>query len=159
MTKHPRIAKAQGRSVQEWVGKTADSVPPPTVRARIFDRDKGICHITGAKILPGDEWHLDHRKRLEDGGENRESNLAPALAAPHREKTAEETRRGKKADRQRRAHIGAKSAPAKPIQSASFRPAPPQRKASKPPAAGSKLEQLRALGSGEIARRYGAKGG
>jgi 5-methylcytosine-specific restriction protein A len=144
MTKRPRIAKAQGRSVQEWIGKTPDSMPPPTVRARIFDRDKGICHITGAKILPGDEWHLDHVKRLEDGGENRESNLAPALASAHREKTAEETRRGKKADRQRRAHIGATTKSGPKIQSAGFRPAEPQRKASRVEP-GSKVAQIRAL--------------
>jgi 5-methylcytosine-specific restriction protein A len=158
MTKRPRIAKAQGRSVQEWIGKTADSVPPPTVRARIFDRDNGICHISHRKIMPGDEWHLDHRKRLEDGGENRESNLAPALAAPHRAKTAEETRIGRKADRQRRAHIGATTKSGPGIQSAGFRPAPPQRKASRVDP-GGKLESIRSLGAGEIARRYGAGGG
>lgn len=140
--KRPRIAKAQGRDVLEWIGKTPEAMPPPTVRARIFDRHGGICHISGAKIQPGDEWHLDHVKRLEDGGENRESNLAPALAAPHREKTAEETRRGRRADRQRRSHIGAKAPAAKPIQSAGFPKAPPQRKAS---TLGPKAAQIRAL--------------
>ncbi|RWF41621.1 MAG: HNH endonuclease, partial [Mesorhizobium sp.] len=34
-----------GRSVKEWIGKTPDSVPPATVRARIFLRADGICHI------------------------------------------------------------------------------------------------------------------
>ena len=108
------------RSVPEWRGRTDDAMPPPHVRARIFDRAGGVCHISGAKIQVGDAWHLDHIKRLADGGENRESNLAPALVEPHKIKTAEETRRGRLADRQRRKHIGAKASPPKPIQSRGF---------------------------------------
>jgi 5-methylcytosine-specific restriction enzyme A len=113
--KPPKIAKAKGRSVREWIGKTPDSKPPQTVRLRVFDRCGGKCHITGAKIQPGDKWDLDHVIRLEDGGANAESNLAPALAKPHREKTAAETKLGKKADRQRAKHIGAKPETKNPI--------------------------------------------
>ena len=96
------------RSVKEWIGKTDDSVPPPSVVARIFDTHKGICHITQIAIKIGDDWDVDHIKRLADGGENRESNMAPALRWAHIEKTSEETRRGRKADKVRRRHIGAK---------------------------------------------------
>lgn len=117
MTKKPKIAKARGRSVTEWIGKTPDSRPPKAVRLRIFERCNGICHISDVKILPGDEWDVEHIKRLDDGGENRESNMAPALKAPHRKKTGEENSRGKKADRAKMKHLGIKDAPAAPLQS------------------------------------------
>lgn len=84
-----KIAKARGRSVEEWIGATPDSVPPDHVRLRIFERYNGRCYVTGVKLQPGD-WHLDHIVRLEDGGENRESNLAPIYAPKHREKTGRE---------------------------------------------------------------------
>jgi 5-methylcytosine-specific restriction endonuclease McrA len=144
-TKAPKIAKAQGRSVKEWVGKTPDAKPPQTVRVRVFDRANGICHITGARIQTGDEWDCDHIKRLEDGGENRESNLAPALKEPHRKKTAEENKRGRKATRQRAAHIGAKPPSDNPIPQ---RPPPPK------PEKHRKESPFAHLGLPAIARRF-----
>jgi len=77
-----------GRKIPEWIGKTDDSMPPPLVRLRIFERYGGVCQLSTRKIEVGDEWHLDHKKPLWDGGENRESNLWPVLGPPHREKTA-----------------------------------------------------------------------
>lgn len=106
--------------MKEWVGKTPDSMPPPTVRLRIFEREGGRCHLTGVLIKTGDLWDLDHKKRIEDGGENRETNLFPALREPHRKKTAEETTRGKKADRSRMAHLGIKDEPARPLEGRGF---------------------------------------
>ncbi|MFN3891948.1 MAG: HNH endonuclease [Beijerinckiaceae bacterium] len=129
MTKRPSI-RVHGRSVQEWIGKTPDAMPPPSVRARIFDRCEGVCHISGRKILPGEEWHLDHIRSIRNGGENRESNLAPALGAAHRGKTAKENRDGGKADRVRRRHIGAKDPPDHPLKSRPREKAKPQEKAS-----------------------------
>lgn len=122
--KNPKIAKAVGRSVTEWIGRTPDSRPPETVRLRIFDRDHGTCYLTGIKIKPGDPWDIEHVKRLDDGGENRESNMRPALKAPHRIKTAEETSRGKKADRARKKHVGIRTEPAKKLEGPSFPAAP-----------------------------------
>jgi len=104
-----KLRKARGRSVVEWVGRTPDSRPPQTVRLRIFDRAHGVCHISGKKIDVGDQWDVEHIKRLDDGGENRESNLAPALREPHLKKTAAENRAGKKADRARMKHVGVKA--------------------------------------------------
>lgn len=120
MTAKPKIAKANGRSVAEWTGRTPDSKPPQRVRLRVFDRWKGKCHISGLKINPGDQWELDHIKRLDDGGENSESNMAPALRDPHRLKTAAENTRGAKADRQRANHIGALVKKGQPIKSRGF---------------------------------------
>lgn len=96
------------RSVPEWIGKTPDSKVPPRVRLRVFDRHKGICHISSIKIRPGDKWELEHIKRLKDGGENRESNLAPALVEPHKEKTSQENKQQAKEDRIRKKHFGIK---------------------------------------------------
>lgn len=49
------------RSVPEWVGKTDDTKVPPRVRLRCFEREGGICHLSGIKIRAGDSWELDHK--------------------------------------------------------------------------------------------------
>jgi 5-methylcytosine-specific restriction protein A len=121
-----KLAKARGRSVTEWVGRTPDTRVPPHVRLRVFDRAGGKCHISGRKIDgTKDKWDLDHIRRLDDGGENRESNLAPVLKEPHKTKTAAETRAGKKADRARMKQVGIKK---------ETQPIPQRPKPEKPPA-------------------------
>jgi 5-methylcytosine-specific restriction protein A len=151
MTKAPKIAKARGRSVKEWIGKTPDSKPPETVRLRVFDRHGGRCHITGVKIQPGDKWDCDHIIRLEDGGENRESNLAPALRKPHMEKTREENKRGRKANRQRARHVGAKPKSKNPIPSRKSAPEPAEKQRPK------YESPFANLGPPAIARRFRVK--
>lgn len=94
------------RSVDEWIGKTDDSMPPPRVRLRIFDAHGGVCHISQRKIRAGELWDLDHVLALCNGGENRESNLAPALRDRHREKTADDVKQRAKDDRVRAKHLG-----------------------------------------------------
>lgn len=96
------------RSVPEWVGKTDDSVPPPSVRLRIFRDHGGKCHRSGRKIRAGEPWQLDHIKALCNGGLNVESNLAPILADKHKEKTAEDVRERVKTDRMAMAAFGIK---------------------------------------------------
>ncbi len=76
------------RTVNEWIGKTDDTPIPPRVKARVFLAAGGICHLSGRKIGATDPWDCDHVVALCNGGENRESNLAPALRDKHREKTA-----------------------------------------------------------------------
>lgn len=95
-----------GRSVPEWIGRTADAHVPANIRDRVFQRAKGRCHISGRRIMPGERWELEHIKPLSMGGEHRESNLAPALAIEHRAKSAAETTARAKADRLRRKHNG-----------------------------------------------------
>lgn len=101
--------KPHGREVDEWVGKTADTKVPPHVRARIFQRCGGRCHISGRQIRAGEPWDLDHIKALEDGGEHRESNLAPALKDKHIEKTAAENRQRATERRKFQKHHGVKA--------------------------------------------------
>lgn len=99
------------RSVDEWKGKTDDSMPPPHVRLRIFQRENGVCHISGRKIGPADKWDLDHKIALCNGGENRESNLFPALRDRHREKTKDDRAEKSKTDRLSERHFGIRSHP------------------------------------------------
>lgn len=107
MTKRPMIDNPfGGRSLPEWIGSSPDAKVPARVRDRVFMRAKGACYLSGRKIMPGDEWHMEHVKPLSMGGEHRESNLRPALAAPHREKTSAEAADRAKADRIRRKHLG-----------------------------------------------------
>jgi 5-methylcytosine-specific restriction endonuclease McrA len=65
------------RSVEEWIGKTDDAMPPPRVRIRIFDTAQGRCRICGRKIGAGEYWQQGHIIALCNGGENREQNMAP----------------------------------------------------------------------------------
>lgn len=102
----PKIAKPQGRSVEEWIGKTPDSKIPDRVKLRIWRRENGRCYLTGAKIMPGDVFEYEHKKRVEDGGEHRESNIFLALTTPHKRKSAEERAAAKKADDIAKRHIG-----------------------------------------------------
>lgn len=96
------------RSVEEWIGKNDDSPVPPRVRARVFLRADGVCHLSGRKIRPGEKWELEHVVALCNGGEHRESNLAPALIEPHKIKTKADRRMKAKNDRVRKRHLGIK---------------------------------------------------
>lgn len=96
------------RTVKEWVGKTDDAKIPPRVRQRVYDRYNGICHLSGIQIRPGMPWDCDHIQALINGGEHRESNLAPALRDKHREKTAEDVAEKSKTAAVRGKHTGAR---------------------------------------------------
>lgn len=109
------------RSVPEWKGKTDDTPVPPRVRQRVFDRAHGMCHYCSSLIVvPGMKWQCDHVKAIIDGGENRESNLAPIHAKVcHPAKTGAEVDRKKKVAAVRQKHIGV-TQPKGKIQSPGF---------------------------------------
>lgn len=117
-------------NLKEWIGRTDDSRPPPHVQARIFETHGGICHISKVKIQIGQKWEVEHIIAICNGGENRETNMAPALVAPHKVKTREDRRTKAKNDHVRMKHIGIRK-PSR-LQSAGFRQAEPQRSASRP---------------------------
>lgn len=96
------------REVPEWIGRTPDTPAPPRVRLRVFERYKGICYLSGRKIMPGDKWEIEHPQAIINGGENRESNMAPALVGPHKRKTAQDLAQKAKNDRVRKRHLGIK---------------------------------------------------
>jgi 5-methylcytosine-specific restriction endonuclease McrA len=93
------------RAVDEWIGKTDNTMPPPRVKLRIFEAHGGKCYITGRKLMPG-EFDFDHIQALCNGGENRESNLAPVYRPAHRAKTARDVAQKAKDNRVRAKHLG-----------------------------------------------------
>lgn len=94
------------RSTDEWIGKTDDAAIPPRVRLRVFEAHGGICHLSGRRIQAGERWDCDHVVALVNGGEHRETNLAPALRDKHREKTAKDVREKSIVRRKRMKSIG-----------------------------------------------------
>ena len=118
--KIPASGALTGRAVEEWIGATPDAKPPQYVVDRLFLRQNGRCAITGRKMFPHDEKHTDHKKRLKDGGQNRESNLQIVLAEPHRDKTAAENKNGAKERRTRLKHQGLYPKTCRPIPSRPF---------------------------------------
>lgn len=118
------------RALPEWIGKTPDTPAPPRVRLRVFQRYGGVCHIAKRKIAAGEPWQLEHVVALINGGENRESNLAPALTDKHREKTAEDVAEKSAIYRKASKHTGATAR--KPWPKRPKTPAPPQARATTP---------------------------
>jgi 5-methylcytosine-specific restriction enzyme A len=103
------------RSVDEWIGATPDTPVPPRVKLRVFERYGGVCHISGRKITAGESWDCDHVIAIINGGENRESNLAPALRDKHRAKTAADVAMKSRTAKRRAAHLGVKSTSSRPM--------------------------------------------
>ncbi|MBN8968954.1 MAG: HNH endonuclease [Rhizobiales bacterium] len=98
------------RSVDEWIGKTDEAKIPPRVRLRVFERHNGVCHISGRRIRAGEPWECDHIVALVNGGEHRESNLAPALVDKHREKTKGDVAEKSRVRRKKSKMLGIKPA-------------------------------------------------
>lgn len=96
------------RTPDEWIGKTDDAKVPDSVKVRVFERYGGVCYLSGIKIESGMDWELEHILALCNGGEHRESNMAPALVAPHKDKTRADRRLKAKNDRVRKKHLGLK---------------------------------------------------
>lgn len=107
------------RAVSEWVGKTDDTKAPPRVRQRVYDRAQGVCHICALPIKIGETWDADHVIALINGGENRETNLAPAHKHCHVGKTAKDAAEKAKVASTRQKHIGV-TRPAGKLQSPGF---------------------------------------
>lgn len=118
------------RTIPEWVGKTDDAKVPDRVRLRVWLDHEGICWLSKRKIRTGEPWDLEHKVALCNGGQHRETNLAPALRDKHRAKTAADVAERAMIDRKRKADLGIRK-PAQ-IKSRGFDPRPPQRRASRP---------------------------
>lgn len=98
-----------GRSVPEWIGKTASTPVPPRVRIRVFIRDDGRCQCgCTRRITVGEKWQTDHRIALTNDGENRERNLFTLLTEHHKTKTRADVAEKSKVARMRARHLGIK---------------------------------------------------
>jgi 5-methylcytosine-specific restriction protein A len=96
---------------------------------------------------------IDHVNADALTGQPTLENARVLCRACHKLKTADDVAKISKAKRREAAHLGVKKAPQKKIETAGFEKAEPQKKASKVEA-GSKLESLRSMGMGNIARRF-----
>lgn len=95
------------REVPEWVATHPDQAIPRAVKARVLHRYGGKCYLTGKKLAAG-EIDYDHIKALANGGEHRESNLAPIWRKKHVEKTADDRAEQAKTQRMHDKHFGLK---------------------------------------------------
>lgn len=78
----------------------------------VFEAHAGRCHICGGKIDGTREaWELEHIIPIAMGGEDDETNAAPAHASCHKGKTATDKAQIAKANRVRAKHNGAKAKP------------------------------------------------
>lgn len=104
------------RSVPEWIGKSADSVVPPRVRVRVFQRYGGRCQCgCGRLIRPGEAWDCEDTIAIINGGERRESNLKPWLSEHHPKKTARDVAEKSSNYRKRAKHLGVKLRKSRPF--------------------------------------------
>ena len=60
---------------------------PGTARMRVWKRDRGECARCGRFDR---EWHVDHKKRLADGGSFAMDNLQTLCRGCHQDKTGSE---------------------------------------------------------------------
>lgn len=71
-------------------------------RARIFERDGGVCYLCGGKVLPGESWEAEHviawALSFDDSDEN--LKVAHKDGNCHAAKTKDDVRRIAKAKRQ-----------------------------------------------------------
>ena len=96
------------RAVPECIGAHPATPIPPRVKLRVFERHGGVCHISKRKITRADQWDCDHVLAIINGGENRETNRAPALRDKHRAKTAADVAEKSAVNRKRAKHLGIK---------------------------------------------------
>lgn len=97
-----------GRAVAEWIGKTDDTIPPPRVCLRIFNRCEERCMGCSRKVGNGLRYAFDHIKALINGGENRESNIQILCEECHKKKTRVDVAEKARVNRIRSKHLGIK---------------------------------------------------
>ena len=136
-----------GRSISEWIGRSADSAIPKRVKLRIYLRFNGNDAITGLPLVKG--YHFDHKIALKDWiatpqypHGNFEGNLQPVNASVNTAKAAQENSDRAKVTRlqMNRAHI---EAPKAKIQSEPFYSNPkPEKGAGFSPSHKAHLEKM-----------------
>jgi 5-methylcytosine-specific restriction endonuclease McrA len=103
---------------------------PRKVRAAALLRANDSCECCGAPVKPP-KLHYDHILPDALGGEPTLANCQVVCVPCHREKTTDDVRRVRKADRVRDRHTGALTSK-HPIKSRGFAKAAPQSRATAP---------------------------
>lgn len=80
---------------------------PAKVKVAAFERAKGNCEVCGSRLTVG-KFRYDHKLPDALGGDPTLENCVVQCLACDKPKTADDVRRIRKADRQRRHHIGIK---------------------------------------------------
>lgn len=98
------------RGTAEWIGKTPETATPQRVKARIVDRQGGVCGCgCGVKLaMCGEPIEFDHTQALINGGENRESNIRALRPQCHKPKTRADVAEKSKVAKKRAAFLGIK---------------------------------------------------
>lgn len=105
------------RAVPEWIGKTDDTAPPASAKARIILAQGGICACgCGQKLgAAGERIEFDHTLALILGGENRETNLRALRPACHKAKTRADVAQKSIEARKRNKALGIKAKTRNPL--------------------------------------------
>lgn len=110
-----KLAIANGRSVDEWIGDTPDTPVPDRVRVRTFDRKHGRCHSCKRIIRAGEKWTCEHlialinwRATKAQPHGNRESNLTVTCSWCLPAKNAADVAQKSKVYETRAKHLGLK---------------------------------------------------
>lgn len=96
------------RTVKEWIGKTADSKIPASVKDRIREQQLNRCALSGIEFDQKNKPEFDHKTPLWLGGEHKESNLHAITKAEHAKKTSVEAKVRSKVNSVRQKHFGTK---------------------------------------------------
>jgi 5-methylcytosine-specific restriction protein A len=62
----------------------------PLRALKIYEARGGRCYLCERKLMAGDDWEIEHRIALENGGTDDDDNLFIACTWCHREKTADD---------------------------------------------------------------------
>ena len=108
------------REIPEWIGKDDNTAIPPRVRFRVLLAHGSRCYKSNREIRPGDSFQIDHVRALINGGENRESNLAPILGDAHKVKTRADVEEKSKTYRMAAKHAGTWPKSPRPMQGRPF---------------------------------------
>lgn len=91
-----------------------------TERVRIFELNRGECHLCSQKIQVGDAWDLEHIVPWALTRDDSDDNVKPAHKSCHKEKSADDVAAIRKADRVHAKFIGAWPKSKTPLRSRGF---------------------------------------